>query len=68
MRKVFTALATLLMVAVVLQFYDNGPGDPPRPPRRTAERCRLVRHGRHGFPSSGSPLWMDTFDVRPGQV
>ena len=23
---------------------------------------------RNGKPSSGSPLWMDTFDVRPGQV
>jgi FtsP/CotA-like multicopper oxidase with cupredoxin domain len=23
---------------------------------------------RDGTPSSGSPLWMDTFDVRPGQV
>jgi FtsP/CotA-like multicopper oxidase with cupredoxin domain len=23
---------------------------------------------RDGRPSSGSPLWMDTFDVRPGQV
>jgi len=32
-------------------------------------------HGHHvlilsrdGTPSSGSPLWVDTFDVRPGQV
>jgi FtsP/CotA-like multicopper oxidase with cupredoxin domain len=23
---------------------------------------------RNGTPSSGSPLWMDTFDVRPGEV
>ena len=23
---------------------------------------------RDGTPSSGSPLWMDTFDIRPGQV
>jgi len=23
---------------------------------------------RNGMPSSGSPLWMDTFDVRPGEV
>jgi FtsP/CotA-like multicopper oxidase with cupredoxin domain len=23
---------------------------------------------RDGMPSSGSPLWMDTFDVRPGEV
>ena len=23
---------------------------------------------RDGMPASGSPLWMDTFDVRPGQV
>jgi FtsP/CotA-like multicopper oxidase with cupredoxin domain len=23
---------------------------------------------RNGTPTSGSPLWMDTFDVRPGQV
>ena len=23
---------------------------------------------RDGTPSSGSPLWMDTFDVRPGEV
>jgi len=28
----------------------------------------VLIQSRDGTPSSGSPLWMDTFDVRPGQV
>ena len=43
---------------------------------RTAARAAVAAHpqrpvlvlARDGVPSSGSPLWLDTFDVRPGEV
>ncbi|HZM84900.1 MAG TPA: multicopper oxidase domain-containing protein [Candidatus Limnocylindrales bacterium] len=43
---------------------EPGAGDPPVAPAR-APVLVLSKDGR---PVTGSPLWLDTFDVRPGEV
>lgn len=56
----FVRFGELVKFTVVSRGYESHPVHP--------HGHHVLVLSRNGVPSTGSPLWLDTFDVRPGEV